>query len=175
MQAMPLGTLADSQVKFAVQARQMRKSHPDARYVVVILQYVKHFVVAFKQHTLLLSIDDKAIVPVGEPENPISTGVRGHHHSLVCTGGPSLAALDHDFHFHGIVPSVALAIEIPESPNDSFFSGQPFVSNKDKVTQPSSPQGHSAEIVQLVCQNFSNDGRSCSKPVAIMLSDGGVE
>ena len=129
------------QVKFAVQAHQMRKSHPDARYVAVILQYVKHFAVAFKQHTLLLSVDDKAIVPVGEPGDPISTGVRGHHRSLVCSGGPTLAALDHDFHLHGIVPSVALAIEIPESPND-FFSGQPFVSNKDKVTQPSSPHRH---------------------------------
>ena len=108
--------------------------------------------------TLLLSVDNKAIVPVGEPGDPISTGVRGHHRSSMCSGGPTLAALDHDFHLHGIVPSVALAIEIPESPNDSFFSGQPSVSNKDKVTQPSSPHRHSAEIVQSVHSNFSSDG-----------------
>ena len=67
------------QVKFAEQARQMRKSHPDVRYFAVILQYVKFFAVAFKQHTLLLPVDDKAIAPVGEPGDPISTGVRGHH------------------------------------------------------------------------------------------------
>ena len=142
-------------------------------YVAVILQYVKQFAVAFKQYTLLLSVDDKAIVPVGEPGNPISSGVRGHHRALVPMGGPTLAALDHDFHLHGIVPSVALAIEIPDSHTDSFFTGQPFVSNKDKVTQPSSPHRHSAEIVQLVCTNFTSDGRYSSKPVVIILSDGG--
>ena len=100
----------------------MRKSHPDAKYVAVILQYVKRFIVMFRNIVLLLSVDDKAIVPIGQPENPISTGVRGHHCSLVCAGpGPVLAALDHDFHLFGIVPSVALAIEMPESPNDFFF------------------------------------------------------
>ena len=93
----------------------------------------------------------------------------------MCSGGPTLAALDHDFHLHGIVPSVALATEIPESSNDSFFSGQPFVSKKDKVTQPSYPHRHSAKTVQLVRSNFSSDGQSCSKPVAISLSDGGAE
>ena len=74
------------QVKYAVQARQMRKSHPDSRYVAVILQYMKHFVIRFKDATLLLSVDDKAIVPVGEPGLPISSGVRGHHRALVLVG-----------------------------------------------------------------------------------------
>jgi hypothetical protein len=143
------------QVKYAVQARQMRHTHPDARYVAVVLQYVKRFAVKFKDIVCLFSVDDKAIVPVGEPECPISTGVRGHHRSLVCAspGGPVLSALDHDFHLFGVVPSVALSIEIPESPNDSFFSGQPYVLNKDKITQPSSAYRHSAELVHLyVCR-----------------------
>ena len=56
----------------------MRKTHPDCRYVAVILQHMKRFAISFIEHTLLLSVDDKAIVPVGEPGNPISTGVRGH-------------------------------------------------------------------------------------------------
>ena len=30
-----------------------------------------------------MSVDDKAIVPVGEPDCPVSTGVRGHSRSLV--------------------------------------------------------------------------------------------
>ena len=78
----------------------------------------------FSYLVLFLSVDDKAIVPVGEPENPISTGIRGHHCSLVSasSSGPVLSALDHDFHLFGIVHLVALAIiNIPESPNDSFF------------------------------------------------------
>ncbi len=60
-------------------------------------------------------------MPVGEPSNPISSGVRGHNSSLVTIGGPTLAALDHDFHLVGLVPSVSLCIEIPDSPNDSFY------------------------------------------------------
>ena len=153
----------------------MRKSHPDARYVAVILQYVKHFAVSLTEHIIMLSLDDKAIIPVGEPDNPISTGVHGHHRSLVTLGGPTLAALDHDSHLFGIVPSVSLVIEIPDSPNDSFFTGQPFVSSKDKITQPSSPYRHSAELVQLVRANYSDDGLSASKPVMIILSDGGPD
>ena len=79
--------------------------------------------------------------------------------------------MDHDFHLFGIVPSVALAIEIPESPNDSFFSGQPYVSDKDKITQPSSPYRHSVELVHL------NKGipQDDPKPVLVILSDGGPD
>lgn len=166
------------QVKYAVQARQMRKSHPDGRYVAVILRYIKQFTVSFTEYTLLLSVDDKAIVPVGEPNNPISTGVRGHHRSLVSadSSAPILSALDHDFHLFGIVPSVALQIDIPESHNDSFFSGQPYVTNKDKVTQPSSPYRHSVELVHLVqALDVHTDGEVATKPVVVILSDGGPD
>ena len=37
--------------------------------------YFVKYVISFIEHTLLISVDDKAIVPVGEPE--------GHHRSLV--------------------------------------------------------------------------------------------
>lgn len=97
----------------------MRKFHPDAKYVAVIFQYVQKFAVAFNHLTCILSVNDKTIIPVGEPDNPISTGVHGHHRSQAVAGpGPTLAALDHDFHVFRIVPSVALAIEIPDSVND---------------------------------------------------------
>lgn len=93
-----------------------------------------------------MSVDDMAIVPVGEPSTPVSTGVRGHNHSLVSVNGSQLQALDHDFHLHGIVPSVAFFVDIPESESDSFYSGHAFVTNKEKVTQASSTLRHAAEI-----------------------------
>ena len=153
----------------------MRKSHPDSKYVAVTLQYVKNFAVKYKSQALLLSVNDKAIVPVGEPDNPISTGIRGHHRSLTfaSSSGLTLSALDHDFHLFGIVLSMALAINIPESFNDSFFSGKPYVCNKDKITQPSSPYRHCAELVQLV-KDISFDEEYC-KPVVIILRDGGPD
>lgn len=93
--------------------------------------------------------------------------------TFTSTSGPTLSALDHDFHLFGIVPSVTLAIDVPESFNDSFFSGQPYVCNKDKITQPSSPYRHSAELVKLVKDISFNKG-GC-KPVLIILSDGGPD
>ena len=99
----------------------MRKDHPDTRYVSNILRYVKEFAVKHRPLVCMMSVDDKAIVPVGEPNFPVSTGVRGHNRSLVSINGPQNCALDHDFHIHGIVPSVSFMVDIPTCTKDSFF------------------------------------------------------
>ena len=134
-------------VKYAVQCRQLRREHPDSKYVAVILRYAKEFVVHHSDCTLMISVNDKAIIPVGEPNSPISTGVRGHNRSL-CVGSSldQLKALDHDFHVAGIVPSVAFFPDIPKQAKDSFFSGSVFVTLKDKVLQPSHALRHSVEM-----------------------------
>ena len=121
-----------------------------------------------------MSVDDKAIVPVGEPNAPISTGVCGHNRSLVPSQGPQLEALDHDFHLHGIVPSVAFHVDIPESASDTFYTGQPFVTNKNKVTQSSSALRHAAEMKDLICTHCSDD-HGKSKPILIIVSNGGPD
>ena len=66
-------------VKYGVHVRKLRKDHPDARYMGTILQYVKGFSVQHRSLVRVMSIDDKAIIPVGEPSCPVSTGVRGHN------------------------------------------------------------------------------------------------
>lgn len=101
------------QVKHGVQVCQLRKDHPDARYVGKILKYVKGFVVKHRSFVQMMSVDDKAIISVGEPHCPVSTGVRGHNKSLVTVNGPQNSAFDHDFHIHGIVPSVSLWLTYP--------------------------------------------------------------
>ena len=121
------------QVKYAVQVRQLCKEHPDARYVGNILKYVKEFAVLHKPLICMLSVDDKVIVPVGEPDAPVSTGVRGHNKSLVIASGPKNLALNHDFHVFGLVPSVAFVVDIPSSAKESIFQGKPYVTLKDKV------------------------------------------
>ncbi len=104
----------------------MRKSHPDAHYVNALLQYVKGFAVKFREYCQYISADDKVIIPVGEPDLPISTGVRGHNRSLVLTRGSRLEALDHDFHIHGIVPSVALFVDTPDNVHGNFYRAKVF-------------------------------------------------
>ena len=69
---------------------------------------MKEFSVIFRDLVTYVSVDDKAIIPVGEPGLPLSTGMRGHNGSIVplqADQGP--LALDHDFHVHGVVPSVS--------------------------------------------------------------------
>ena len=70
---------------------------------------------------MIVSVNDKPIIPVGEPNCHVSTVVCGHNHSLVPHSGSQLLALDHDFHVHGIVPLVSFFIEIPEKSSDSFY------------------------------------------------------
>jgi len=140
------------QVKHGVQVCQLRKDHPDARYV----------------GNILISVDDKAIVPVGEPHCPVSTGVRGHNKSLITVNGPQNSALDHDFHIHGIVPSVSLIVYIPLSEKDSFFQGKACVVLKDKVSQPSSPLRHATELIRILEKEDHN-------PILITVSDGGLD
>lgn len=103
-----------------------------------------------------VSVDDKAVVPVGGPDCFILTGVRGHNRSLVPLNGHQLQALDHDFHHFGIVPSVAFFIDVSDNASDSLFRGATFVTNKDKVTQPSSALRHSAEMNSLIHLNYDD-------------------
>lgn len=129
----------------------------------------------FRGIAQFVSVDDKAIINVGEPNCAVSTGVKGHNRSLVSTESPRLLALDHDFHIHGRVASVALFVETPVHSSDSFYTDQPFVTNKDKVTQPSSAFRHATELADLIRIHYSTDTRTASKPVLVVLSDGGPD
>ena len=95
-------------------------NHPDSYYVSALLKYVRAFAVQYRNYVLLASVADKCIIPVGQPTCPISIGERGHNRSLVPLNGPQVLALDHDFHLHGIVHSVAFIIDVPEDPLDTF-------------------------------------------------------
>ena len=117
--------------------------HPDRHYVSALLQSV-----LVRNFTTYTSVDDKAIVPVGEPNAPVSMGVCGHNRLLVPSEEPRVEALDHDFHSHGIVPSVAFCVNIPDKENDSFYTGEPFVTRT--VIQPSSALRHATEIKHLI-------------------------
>ena len=85
-------------VKFGVQGQQLHEDHQDFHYVSALLQYVKSFTVHLCSNCQCVSVDDRATIPVGAPDCPISAGVRGHNRSLVSLDGPQLLSLDHDFH-----------------------------------------------------------------------------
>ena len=111
---------------------------------------MKGFSVQNKSLVRMISVDDKAIIPVGEPRFPVSAGARGHNRSLMSVDGPQNCALDHDFHVHGIISSVSFIVDIPISAKDSFFQGKACVTLKDKVSQPSSALRHTSELINAL-------------------------
>ena len=160
-------------IKFAVQARQMRNEHVDSKYGYTIFKYLKEFCVQHRENTKLFFVDDKAVIPVGEPSNPVSTNVRRHNKSLVAASGPTLAALDHDWKVAGLVASVALSCEIPESTSDSFYQGIPYVTTKERIFQSSGPFRHAAEMLNIIQADFSTDQVQLAEEILAIYSDGG--
>ena len=59
-----------------------KKKHIDSKYCAKILQYMKEMAAMFNTETLMLSLDDKCCVPIGEPGQPQSSGVRAQQRSL---------------------------------------------------------------------------------------------
>ena len=78
------------------------------------------FIVQYKEQIIhpFVCMDNKAILPAGEPGIPISTGVRGHSKVMAPAEGPALTCTDHDFHIAGLIPSVAFVCDTPERPED---------------------------------------------------------
>ena len=59
---------------------------------------------------------------------------------------------------------------IPSSIDDTFFSGDVYVTTKDKVMQPSSPMRHATELHQVL-----NDKLDEIPPILFLYSDGGPD
>ena len=136
-------------MKYAVQQRVLRKTHSDSKYCAVLLQYMKEIACKLRSQALMLSLDDKCTIPLGEPELPQSTGVRPHHRSLGLIGTANVS-LDHDFHTAGVVPPECVLVNILDNSRDSFYGGTIHVTVKDKVFQPSTTLRHTVEIVKII-------------------------
>ncbi|XP_033730726.1 uncharacterized protein LOC117320173 [Pecten maximus] len=162
-------------VKFRVQTRMARVHHKDGRYVATLFRYLKEFCVRYRGCTTFICLDDKAVVPVGEPGVPISTGVRGHNKVMAPATDVSLVAADHDFHIAGLVPSVTLVTDIPKNPNDSFFQGHVYVTTKDKVFEASSPFRHASEVTRILRDHHSDDQIDLATPILCIMTDGGPD
>ena len=161
-------------VKYAVQQRLLRVQHEDAGFGRHQFKILKCFASKVRDYAPFQSLVDKAIVPLGNPGHPVSTGVRAHHGGLVGHEG-KIVSLDHDFHLAGLIPSVCFCIDIPENPDDSFYDGNVYVTVKDKIFQQSSPQRHSRETVSIVRESYSEDGVNSTKPILIRYCDGGPD
>lgn len=157
-----------------IQMRLAHVSHVDREFVYTLFDHLKHMAVRYSTISKLVSVDNKRVIPVGEPSAPISTGVRPHNRSLV-PQGVNIVASDHDFHVAGVVPSVDFAIDIPYETHGSFHKGTVYVTLKDKVFESSSPERHTAETVQIMRNVFSQNNVDLDQPLMFIMSDGGPD
>ena len=86
------------------------------------------------------------------------------------TQNTSFEVGDHDFTKFSLVLSVCFVIDIADTIEGSWYTGQPFVAFKDAVFKASSPQRHTAELHSLLVANNLH-----YYPILFLYSDGGSD
>ena len=161
LQFLPMNKHAQSSMKFTkrfnirfkVQRCPLRLNHEDSHYTAALLQYLKHFCVQYRDHTLLLSCDDKHNIKVGEPQYAVAALYRGRR--VLGREGIPIVALDHDFTKAKITPSVSLVIDIPSTPTETFYRGKVYTHVKYSVFSPSSPLVHCCNLEDILAASCS--------------------
>ena len=121
-----------------------------------------------KDHACVFFIDDKAKIPLGEPDNPVSTGIRGK--SSLAPSTTTLSALDHNVSSKGhLTPSVILHPNIPDKVEKSWYQGKVRVTLHDAVFQQSDPFRYAAMLIRNVRELDE------FKSIVFKFSDGGTE
>ena len=92
--------------------------------------YLKVFAVKFKENAILTFLNNKAMVPVGEPLHAVSTNIRKHNRSLGIEN-VFTEALDHDWKVCRLAQTVVLVCDIPDSIKSSFMTGKPNITIKE--------------------------------------------
>jgi len=162
-----LAFLKQFDIHFQVQKRILRSNHEDSAYAAAQFKYLKEFSVSYRDYCTFLSLDDKHSISVGEPNAAVASLDRGRR--VLTSSGIDVVALDHDFTKAKLTPSVALAIDIPDSITESFYRGKVFVGVKDAVFSPSSPLMHSQEVIDIIDQLHH------VRPVLAIFTDGGPD
>ena len=111
-------------------------------------------------------MDDKSKVPIGEPGTP--EAATSHNRRALTTKNVTLTSSVRNYHFSNLTPSVNLIVSIPESPTNSFYTGDIFVGIKDSVFEPSNPLRHIVELISVLRRQ-----NQLGVPYLTLFSDGG--
>ena len=117
-------------IKYQIQAWQLRKDHPDAHYCACLFRYLCEFAILYHNYVCFIAADDKHKVPIGEGV-ATSTGVRNKK-NIVSTD-TILVASDHDFTKLSFTSSVIFFINIPKLIKYFFYNKKVFVLYKNTL------------------------------------------
>ena len=99
----------------------------------MMITIVQLFVATYK-NCAMISSDDKNKIKVGEPNYPVSAVAR--RKQVLVAHGQSLQVSDHDFSKLSLVPTFVLSHDIPNTVNENFYRGNPYVYLKPHATEP---------------------------------------
>lgn len=151
-------------VKWGLQTRSLHKQHMDQHYGAKQFCFMKEYASKFKENSHVLFVDDKAQIPIGNLNAPVSAVTRQRR--VLQTNGQS-SSLDHDNAFTHLTPSVSVLLEPPET-SKGWYGGIPTIILKDSIFEASSAFRHAVEFSKTI-QKFPD------KPFLFIGSDGGPD
>lgn len=154
-------------IKWVLQTRLLQKSHVDQHFGAKQFQYLKLMSQRFAEHALMIFMDDKASVPVGHPNTPVSATKRQRKVLAAGVGLGGLTAADHDVIPMHLTPSVSIILSPPTN-EQSWYSGKPEVILKDSIFEASSAFRHATELLRRI-----NSGER--RPILFLGTDGGPD
>jgi hypothetical protein len=137
----------------STQERTRRKANADAYYVICLHKYMRSFAMLHSENVLMIGMDDKAKIPVGEPGFRKAAIERNRRHIGSTTGEAKerSKAADHDQSSHfSLTPSAYLFHDIPRSESQTIYKGQAVIVLKNAVFEASNAQRHAAELMKTI-------------------------
>ncbi|CAG8758347.1 20554_t:CDS:2, partial [Rhizophagus irregularis] len=134
-------------IKYIVQARQLRVDHPDFHYASVLFRYEREMAVRYREYSNLIFMDDKHRCKVREPGYPVAAVEQGK--SVIVANGATFAVADHDFTKCELIPSVIMHAKIPQLIDELFYRGKIYVGLKDLVFEPLNAARHTTELYEI--------------------------
>lgn len=83
-------------VKYMVQSRQFRATHPDCHYASALFRYQRTFAINYSAFSNYTFIDDKHHCKIGEPGLPVAAVDRGKR--VIVSLNRKFAVANHDFY-----------------------------------------------------------------------------
>ena len=112
-------------VKMMIQQRQFRHSHVDAHYCAAIFRYLKEYVLKLRDQALMVCLDNKHRIKVGEPGLPMERGKK-----VLVSLNQTFEVCDHNFTCFSLIPSVTLLINIPDKIDESCMKVRFMLASK---------------------------------------------
>src|SRR5204863_2818790 len=131
-------------IAIASVSRDEKKEHLNEHYCLASVKGAKQFAALFPSHSIIISQDDKAKVPLGIP-------AVGRTFQTIQSSREPVTLPDHDFPIgmqQKLIPSVYLLIN-PKNTNDTFRNGQLSIFIRPQYQVGTSSATHMSDLNSL--------------------------